>query len=197
MTCKRKSERKKEQLKRHNKTSQFGDYNSRRLFVSSIVFSFALGPTGRTPLARGLTDISVTDKSACLREFYRCTTAVRGYKSHVCARISHFDREARPLATSKTHRCQPVINSISTCAADTFRFRASVSISPYRHVLRAYREYFPPRKKIAGVNRDRAVVKFLGDLDRTAKYIARSIFLPILYVAFKWSHITHGVNKSA
>jgi len=92
------------------------------------------------------TDISVTDKSACLREFYCCTAAVRVYKSHVCARLSHFDREARPLATSKNVP-MPLINSTSTCAADSFRFRVSISISPYRHVLRAYREYFSARKR--------------------------------------------------
>lgn len=92
--------------------SQFGDYNSRRLFVSPIVFSFALDPTAEAPLARGLTDISVTDKSACLREFYRCTAAVGGYKSHVCARISHFDREASHFENTPV---PPVINPISTC----------------------------------------------------------------------------------
>lgn len=71
----------------------------------SLPSRFLLPSVQQASSTRGLTDISVTDKSACLQEFYRCTAAVRGYKSHVCTRVSHFDRGARPLATSKTHQC--------------------------------------------------------------------------------------------
>lgn len=42
------------------------------VIVSSVVF-FALGRSTDISFVRGPTDISVTDKSACLREFYRCT----------------------------------------------------------------------------------------------------------------------------
>lgn len=89
-----------------------------------------LSPSIRqTSFIRGLTDISVTDKSACLREFYRWTAAEHGYKSHVCARVSHFDREARPLATSKTHQCRqwsttphPPARRIASVSALQFQF---------------------------------------------------------------------------
>ena len=129
--------------------------------VCLIHYIFLRARSDKRDSSRWLTDISVTDKSACLREFYCCTAAVRRYKSHVRTRVSHFDREARPLATSKTHQCQW---STSHPPADSFRFRALVSISPYRHVLSAYREYFSLRKRYRDSQEwklERNVVKFL------------------------------------
>lgn len=113
--------------------------------VCLIHYVFLRARSDKRDSARWLTDISVTDKSACLREFYRCTAAVYvDINPTFRTRVSHFDREARPLATSKTHQCQW---STPHPPADSFRFRALVSISSYRHVLRAYREYFSPRKR--------------------------------------------------
>lgn len=80
--------------------------------VCLIHYVFLRARSDKRDSSRWLTDISVTDKSACLREFYCCTAAVRRYKSHVRTRVSHFDREARPLATSKhtSANDQPLIH---------------------------------------------------------------------------------------